>query len=84
MFERRAKKGQCFHRPYLGCREFAFTSDWPTRVKSKNSLSMRLMIWASCYTILDFEKDPDNPPAQFFRAFMKQGVINTDRGGKWR
>ena len=23
MFERRAKKGQCFHRPYLGCREFA-------------------------------------------------------------
>jgi len=28
---------------------------------------------------LDFEKDPDNPPAQFFRAFMKQGVINTDR-----
>ena len=27
---------------------------------------------------LDFEKDPDNPPA-VFRAFMKQGVINTDR-----
>lgn len=23
MFLRRAKKGQCFHRPYLGCREFA-------------------------------------------------------------
>jgi CRISPR-associated protein Cas5d len=23
IFERRAKKGQCFHRPYLGCREFA-------------------------------------------------------------
>lgn len=23
MFNRRAKKGQCFHRPYLGCREFA-------------------------------------------------------------
>ena len=23
MFMRRAEKGQCFHRPYLGCREFA-------------------------------------------------------------
>ncbi|MEL6548035.1 MAG: type I-C CRISPR-associated protein Cas5c [Myxococcota bacterium] len=22
MFKRRARKGQCFHRPYLGCREF--------------------------------------------------------------
>src|SRR5262249_28390640 len=22
MFLRRAEKGQCFHRPYLGCREF--------------------------------------------------------------
>ena len=23
MFERRAKKGQCFNQPYLGCREFS-------------------------------------------------------------
>jgi len=23
MFQRRVEKGQCFHRPYLGCREFA-------------------------------------------------------------
>jgi len=23
MFQRRAEKGQCFHRPYLGCREFS-------------------------------------------------------------
>ena len=26
MFKRRAAKGQCFHRPYLGCREFAADS----------------------------------------------------------
>ena len=24
MFERRAKKGQCFNQPYLGCREFSY------------------------------------------------------------
>lgn len=28
MFRRRAMKGQCFHRPYLGCREFAANFAW--------------------------------------------------------
>lgn len=28
MFKRRASKGQCFHRPYLGCREFVADFDW--------------------------------------------------------
>jgi CRISPR-associated protein Cas5d len=28
MFKRRASKGQCFHRPYLGCREFAAAFEW--------------------------------------------------------
>jgi CRISPR-associated protein Cas5d len=28
MFERRAKAGQCFHRPYLGCREYPCEFEW--------------------------------------------------------
>lgn len=28
MFERRARRGQCFHRPYLGCREFDAMFEW--------------------------------------------------------
>lgn len=28
MFTRRSKNGQCYHRPYLGCREFACNFDW--------------------------------------------------------
>jgi len=28
MFERRARRGQCFHRPYLGCREFDAAFEW--------------------------------------------------------
>ncbi|SUD90575.1 type I-C CRISPR-associated protein Cas5c [Psychrobacter phenylpyruvicus] len=28
MFERRAKKGQCFYQPYLGCREFSANFDY--------------------------------------------------------
>jgi len=79
MFERRAKKGQCFHRPYLGCREFAcyFRLADPSEEKAQpinETRDLGFMLYD-----LDFEKDPDNPPAQFFRAFMKQGVINTDR-----
>jgi CRISPR-associated protein Cas5d len=31
MFVRRVEKGQCFHRPYLGCREFAASFEiWPS------------------------------------------------------
>src|SRR5690606_13219730 len=28
MFKRRAERGQCFHRPYLGCREFIADFAW--------------------------------------------------------
>src|ERR1043165_2580730 len=28
MFERRAQSGQCYHRPYLGCREFPANFSW--------------------------------------------------------
>ncbi len=28
MFERRGQNGQCFHRPYLGCREFPCDFEW--------------------------------------------------------
>ena len=28
MFERRVKAGQCFHRPYLGCREYPCGFEW--------------------------------------------------------
>lgn len=28
MFRRRATKGQCFHQPYLGCREFPCDFEW--------------------------------------------------------
>lgn len=28
MFERRTRGGQCFHRPYLGCREFPCEFEW--------------------------------------------------------
>lgn len=79
MFERRAKKGQCFHRPYLGCREFACNfklvePDKETAKPVKLTKDLGFMLYD-----LDFSEDPDNPRPLFFRANLQQGVLNTDR-----
>lgn len=78
MFERRARKGQCFHRPYLGCREFAcnfklIESDTagPSPIQKTEDLGWMLYD-------MDFN-DPEDPRPLFFRAKMEQGIINTDR-----
>ncbi len=79
MFERRARSGQCFHRPYLGCREFACYFRLVDPEESvdkpiKETRDLGYMLYD-----LDFERDPNNPPPLFFRAYMENGVIITDR-----
>ncbi len=79
MFERRAKKGQCFHRPYLGCREFAcdfklVKPDIEPAAPITETKDLGFMLYD-----MDFESDAENPNALFFRAVMDNGVINTDR-----
>ncbi len=79
MFERRAKKGQCFHRPYLGCREFAcyFELVDPKTNPSK-PISVSRDLGFMLYD-LDFTADPNEPMPEFFRAQLDRGVVNTDR-----
>lgn len=79
MFERRAKKGQCFHRPYLGCREFACNfklvdpkQDTAEPIHETRDLGFMLYD-------LDFDRNHEDPMPLFFRAQMKNGVVNTDR-----
>jgi len=78
MFERRAKKGQCFNQPYLGCREFAaaFRLVDP-QVEPATPISETRDLGWMLYD-LDFT-NPADPKPMFFRAEMKNGVINTDR-----
>jgi len=80
MFERRAKKGQCFHRPYLGCREFACDfrliknpSEEPVEPIS-DTRDLGFMLYD-----MDFERDDKEPIPLFFRAQLDRGVVNTDR-----
>jgi CRISPR-associated protein Cas5d len=78
MFERRAKKGQCFHRPYLGCREFAcdfrLVEEPPSILEKINEDSdLGWMLYDMNYD------DPVNPQPEFFRARLENNAVNTDR-----
>lgn len=79
MFERRAKKGQCFHRPYLGCREFAcdFKLVDPDADPAKTideTRDLGFMLYD-----MNFDPDVDDPTPQFFKASIDKGVVNTNR-----
>ena len=75
MFERRASQGQCFTQRYLGCREFS--ASWKYIDTTENLTSplnedrdLGIMLYD-----MDFDKNPKNPDAMFYRAKMEQGVI---------
>ncbi|MCU0602518.1 MAG: type I-C CRISPR-associated protein Cas5c [Desulfobacterales bacterium] len=80
MFKRRAKKGQHFHQPYLGCREFAAEvrlvdprAEPATPIPETRDLGWMLYD-------LDFS-DPADPKPLFFRPQMKNGVIDVPDPG---
>jgi len=74
MFERRAKKGQCFNQPYLGCREFsaAFRLVNPAAEPATPIAETRDLGWM----FYDWDHTGKEPQAQFFRAQLETGVID--------
>lgn len=76
MFERRAKKGQCFNQPYLGTREFSasFRLVDPETESLTEPIPETRDLGIMLYD-MDFEADIKNPPALFYRARMENGVI---------
>lgn len=75
MFERRAKKGQCFNQPYLGCREFSAAFrlvDDPQKDKA-SAISDTKDLGFMLYD-MDFSNS-EEPSAMFFRPQMVNGVI---------
>lgn len=74
MFERRARKGQCFNQPYLGCREFdaQFSLVDPQKERSAPIPETREFGWM----LYDMDySDPLIPKPLFFNAKMENGVI---------
>jgi CRISPR-associated protein Cas5d len=74
MFERRAAKGQHFHQPYLGCREFAADVRLVGKdaAKSQPVAETRDLGWM-LYD-MDFS-DPSDVRPIFFRPVLQSGVI---------
>jgi CRISPR-associated protein Cas5d len=73
MFLRRAEKGQCFHRPYLGCREFPaeFTPLPDTRALPEPWDETRDLGWL----LHDFDYREGTAEPRFFRARLEHGRL---------
>jgi CRISPR-associated protein Cas5d len=75
IFERRAKKGQCFNQPYLGCREFSCNfrlienPEQEEKKPIKETRDLGFMLYD-----MDFSDEKD-PKPMFFRVQLNDGVI---------
>ena len=77
MIRRRLEKGQCFHQPYLGVREFPaivkpYTDPHPPHgfYSDDGERDLGLMLYDMDYS------NPRNITPMFFRAVMQNGVID--------
>ena len=78
IFERRARKGQCFNQPYLGTREFSASfrlvdyknEDLSISFYNNEEIDFGIMLYD-----MNFEANPKTPDAMFYRAIMENGVI---------
>jgi CRISPR-associated protein Cas5d len=71
IFERRVKNGQCFHRPYFGCREFPVAFEWCDEAPQSSFTGEQ--DFGFMLHDIDFE---DEMTPQFFRAIMRDGIID--------
>lgn len=75
MLGRRVKKGQCYHTPYFGCREFPVNfrhwegEDIPTAYPNETK-DLGFMLFDMDYS------DPKNIQPMFFRAQLKNGALD--------
>lgn len=76
MFMRRASKGQCFHEPYFGCREFPVNfSLWESE---ENPVGFEQGDRDLGYMLYDMDySNPQDIRPQFFRAILHDGVLDT-------
>lgn len=74
MLTRRARKGQCYHQPYLGTREFParfrLVENDELIVPYPETRDLGFMLFDMDYS------NPENITPQFFRANLVEGVLN--------
>ncbi|WP_346906046.1 type I-C CRISPR-associated protein Cas5c [Faecalicatena orotica] len=73
---RRLRKGECYHMPYFGCREFPANfclceeEEIITAYEAVEEKDLGFMLYDMDYS------DPENIQPMFFRAVMKRGVLD--------
>lgn len=72
MFLRRAEKGQCFHRPYLGCREFGADFEPVGECSTPPPVDISKDLGWMLY---DMDFGGKKPMPRFFRASLEKGVL---------
>ncbi|MCA9583302.1 MAG: type I-C CRISPR-associated protein Cas5 [Myxococcales bacterium] len=72
MFQRRLSKGQRFHQPYLGCREFpAVVEPWDG---SRPAVPTERRPLGFVFWDFDYRQSPPKPT--FFEAWLENGVVS--------
>lgn len=91
IFERRARKGQCFTQPYLGCKEFPAEFEFvnpklddlePPITKSQD-LGWMFYDLDYDYSLYHDERSERPHPSLFYHAEMKNGIIVIDKPNKY-
>jgi CRISPR-associated protein Cas5d len=72
MLKRRVEKGQCYTRPYLGCREFA--AEFSPPLESDKPIGDSMEIGRMLY---DIAFRGEGQRAAFFEARLVEGVMDT-------
>jgi CRISPR-associated protein Cas5 subtype I-C len=83
-FNRRARRGQCYNQPYLGCREFAAHfrlledgDDAPASYYANvEARDLGYMLWDLEYVTVNAQTKTFEYTPRFFRAEMRGGVID--------
>lgn len=77
MFMRRAAKGQCFHHPYFGTREFP--AEFQLWQESGDPVGFEQGHRDLGYMLYDFDyRNPAHPAPLFFRAELDDGVLDVE------
>lgn len=79
IFNRRASRGQCFHQPCLGTREFAakfelISADAPLPAAIDETRDLGFMLW-------DVDHAAKGRPSMLFRAKLDRGIVNVPAPG---
>lgn len=78
MFQRRAKKGQCFWQPYLGCREFSAHFELVDDTAAASLAEPPIMDSPNLGWMLHDIDFADGMKPGFFHAEMKNGIIDLE------